>query len=48
MTQGLKVSISLPEEPPEYAKSYRQSHGLSSRSEVLVRALGTLREAELA
>lgn len=46
--QNLKVSISLPEELLEYAESYRQSHGLSSRSEVLVRALKTLREAELA
>lgn len=48
MVQSHKVSVSLPEELLEYAESYRQMHGLSSRSEVLARALKTLREAELA
>lgn len=47
-TQSRKVSISLSQELLEYAESYRESHGLSSRSEVLVRALQTLREVELA
>ena len=48
MTQSQKVSVSLPNELLAYAEAYRKSHGLSSRSEVLVRALKTLREAELA
>ncbi len=48
MTQSQKVSISLSEELLEYAETYRQTHGLSSRSEVLARALNTLREVELA
>lgn len=48
MTQSQKVSVSLPNELLAYAEAYRRSHGLSSRSEVLVRALKTLREAELA
>jgi len=48
MGQSQKVSVSLPEELLEYAESYRRHHGLPSRSEVLVRALRALREAELA
>jgi antitoxin ParD1/3/4 len=48
MAQSLKVSISLPEELLAYAECYRQTHGLSSRSEVLAQALRVLREAELA
>lgn len=48
MVQSRRVSISLPEELLEYAETYRQTHDLAGRSEVLVRALKTLREAELA
>ncbi len=48
MTRSRKVSVSLPEELLEYADSYRESHGLASRSEVLAQALKTLRETELA
>ena len=47
-TQSQKVSISLSEELLEYADTYRQTHKLSSRSEVLAHALKTLREVELA
>ena len=47
-TQSQRVSISLSEELLEYADTYRQTHGLSSRGEVLVRALKALREVELA
>ncbi len=48
MTRSRKVSVSLPEALLEYADSYRENHGLSSRSEVLVRAVKALHEAELA
>ena len=48
MIQSQKVSISLPDDLLTYTEHYRQTHGLSSRSEVVVRALKTLREAELA
>ncbi len=48
MIRNQKVSISLPDDLLAYAERYRQSHGLSSRSEVLVQALRVLREAELA
>jgi len=48
MIQNQKVSISLPDELLAYAEHYRQSYGLSSRSEVLAHALRVLREAELA
>lgn len=43
-----KISISLPAEVLRFAESYRKSHGLSSRSEVLVEAIRALRDRELA
>ena len=43
-----KISVSLPEVLLEYADTYRQTHKLSSRSEVLAHALKTLCEVELA
>lgn len=48
MTQSHKVSVSLSGDLLAYAESYRQTHGFSSRSEVLAHALRMLREAELA
>ncbi len=48
MTQSHKISISLSEELLTYVERYRQAHGLASRSEVLAKALRTLREGELA
>lgn len=48
MSQSQKVSVSLPDDLLAYTERYQQAHGLSSRSEVVVRALKTLREAELA
>ena len=47
-TRSRKISISLSKELLEYVDGYRQTRGLSSRSEVLARALKTLRAAELA
>ena len=46
--RSAKISVSLPEEWLRYVEEYRQRHGVTSRSEVLVRALRALREAELA
>ncbi|MBB6029316.1 ribbon-helix-helix domain-containing protein [Oceanithermus desulfurans] len=46
--RSAKISVSLPEEWLRYVEEYRERHGLTSRSEVLVLALRALREAELA
>jgi len=43
-----KVSISLPADIADFVEQYQQTHRLSSRSEVFVRAIGLLREHELA
>ena len=43
-----KVNVSLPADLLAYAETYRQAQGLASLGDVLVRALGALREAELA
>lgn len=42
-----KVTVSLPADALTYADTYRESHGLSTRSEVLTLALKLLREREL-
>lgn len=47
-TKSAKVSISLPDEWLRYLEEYRRRHGVESRSEVILRALRALREAELA
>ncbi len=47
-TKSAKISISLPEEWLRYLEEYRRHHGAETRSEVVVRALQALREAELA
>ena len=43
-----KISISLSPEWITYAEAYQKKHGLSSRSEVIARAMQSLRERELA
>lgn len=43
-----KVTISLPPDLLRYADRYRQTHGLTTRSEVITKALKLLRERELA
>lgn len=42
-----KISVSLPKDLIRYAEDYQRQHGVGSRSEVMVRALEALREAEL-
>ena len=42
-----KISISLSPEWIRYAKTYQKEHGLSSRSEVIAKAMQSLREREL-
>lgn len=42
-----KISVSLPDDLIRYARDYQRQHGIDSRSEVIVRALRALREAEL-
>ncbi len=42
-----KISVSLPSELIKYADQYEQTHGLKSRSDVLAKALWTLRQQEL-
>jgi len=42
-----KVSISLPTALLDYVESYRATHGVRSRSEVIERAILVLREREL-
>ncbi len=41
-----RLSVSLPAELARYAESYRKTHQLESRSEVIVRALEALRTLE--
>ncbi len=48
MENARKISVSLPTEWLRYTEIYRKTHGLSSRSEVIVRAMEALRERELA
>lgn len=43
-----KISISLSPEWLRYAEAYREKYGLNSRSEVIARAMQSLRERELA
>lgn len=43
-----KISISLSPEWIRYAETYQKEHGLSSRSEVIAKAMQSLRERELA
>ncbi len=44
---GMKVSVSLPEDDIRYLDSYAQSKGIESRSAVLHKAVGLLMAAEL-
>jgi Arc/MetJ-type ribon-helix-helix transcriptional regulator len=47
MNNKEKISITLPPEIVRYAEQYQQTHGLSSRSEVVLEAFKALREKEL-
>ncbi|MEZ4608469.1 MAG: ribbon-helix-helix domain-containing protein [Deinococcales bacterium] len=42
-----KISVSLPVELVDYATSYQKIYGLTSRSEVIAKAMRLLREQEL-
>jgi len=46
--RSAKLSVSLPEEQLRFIDEYRKRHGIETRSEVMLRALRALREAELA
>ncbi len=48
MKPNQKISISLSQDLLQYAETYRKTHGLSSRSEVVALAVKALRERELA
>ncbi len=43
----MKVSVSLPDDDVRYLDSYARSQGIESRSAVLHKAVGLLRESEL-
>jgi hypothetical protein len=45
--EGMKVSVSLPEDDIKYLDSYARSQGIDSRSAVLRKAVGLLRATEL-
>ena len=45
---GMKMSVSLPEEDVEFLDTYAKEHGADSRSAVLHKAVGLLRDAQLA
>ena len=45
---GMKVSISLPEDDVEFLDSYARVQGIESRSAVLQKAVGLLRATQLA
>lgn len=47
-TTRQKISVSLSTELVDYTETYRQKHGLPSRSDVIARAIRALRERELA
>jgi Arc/MetJ-type ribon-helix-helix transcriptional regulator len=47
-TDGMKVSVSLPEEDVEFLDSYVKDHAVGSRSAVLHEAVDLLRAAQLA
>ena len=47
-TTAQKISVSLSQDLLRYAETYRKTHGLSSRSEVIALAVKALRERELA
>jgi hypothetical protein len=44
----MKVSVSLPEDDVEFLDSYAQAQGIESRSAALHKAVGLLRDAQLA
>jgi len=44
---GMKVSVSLPDEDVEFLDSYAQAHGIGSRSAAVRKAVGLLRAAQL-
>lgn len=44
----MKISVSLPSADVELLDGYAHAHGITSRSAALQRAIGLLREAELA
>jgi len=44
---GMKVSVSLPEEDVEFLDSYAQARGIESRSAVVHQAVDLLRAAQL-
>ncbi|WP_204910316.1 antitoxin [Microlunatus spumicola] len=44
----MKISVSLPVVDVEILDAYAHAHGVASRSAALQRAIGLLREAELA
>jgi len=44
---GVKVSVSLPEDDVRYLDSYARSQGIASRSAALHKAVSLLRAAEL-
>lgn len=46
-TNAEKVSVTLPPDLVRFAEDFQLAHGLSSRSEVLARALQLLQEQEL-
>ena len=46
-TTNQKISVSLSQDLLQYAETYRKTHGLSSRSEVIALAVKALREREL-
>jgi Arc/MetJ-type ribon-helix-helix transcriptional regulator len=43
----MKVSVSLPEEEVAYLDAYAREHGMDSRSAVVHRAVGLLRDSQL-
>lgn len=45
---GMKVSVSLPEDDVEFLDSYARDQGIGSRSAALHKAVGLLRSAQLA
>lgn len=45
--QGMKVSVSLPDEDVEFLDSYAQAQGIESRSAAVHKAVGLLRNTQL-
>jgi Arc/MetJ-type ribon-helix-helix transcriptional regulator len=44
---GMKVSVSLPEEDVDFLDAYVKDHGVESRSAALHKAVNLLRDAQL-